>query len=165
MSFHATYSARNVVTNYSGLDISEGRPEDVFITIAENSDRASFRKGIDGHTSSALSSDNSYIVTLSYFPESATAKILTGIYSALKLAQTTDAATLGAVPLGIADPSGGTIFAASEAVMQSRGDTSLGEDTGTIDFVFYVESGAITALPEDLAKAVAEGLDGLGLSL
>lgn len=165
MSFHATFSAKQVLVNYAGVDMSEGRPDDVFITISETSPRASFRKGVDGNTSAALSSDHSAQVTLSFFPESTNAKLMTSTYYALREAQKGDSPVLGAFPLGVVDPSGSIAVGALEAVLESMADRSIGNDTGTIDFVFYVENLVGTALPSDLASDAANLGSALGITL
>lgn len=165
MSFHAPYSAKQVTVNYAAGDFSEGRPDDVFITISESAPRATFRKGVDGNTSAALSSDHSSQVTLSFFPESDSAKLLSNIYYALRSSQRGDSPTLGAYNLVVLDPSGSIIIEAEEAVLESMSDRSLGNDTGTIDFVFYVETLLGGSLPADLAQEANKVLGALGVSV
>ena len=165
MAFHETFSAKNVVINYSGVDLSQGRPEDAFVTIAQGAPRANFRKGLDGNTSAALSADNSVTVTLSLFPESNAAKVLTGIYYGLKLAHDQGEVILGALPLGIVDPSGTIFLVAKEAVIMNIGDLSLGEDTGTLDFEFYVEDAVAVPLTGELATKLSGALNELGVSV
>jgi len=164
MSFHETYSAKNVVSNFSGIDVSQGRPDDAFITISQGSPRVNMRKGLDGNTSSALTADNSVTVTLSYFPESNAAKVLTALYYGLKASNDAGKPILGALPLGLSDPSGTVFLIAQEAVMVNIGDLSLGEDTGTMDFEFYVEDALITPLTGELADKLTAGLKELGVS-
>lgn len=146
MSLLRTYSARAVNIVYAGITLNDGRPDDVFITIAENADRVSFRKGMSGDTSVSLSPDHSGTITLSFFPESQAAKGLTNIYSALREMERrgdTQPANIGVAgtgtPLAVIDPSGSIILAATEAVIQSTSERSLGEDTGTISFTFFVD--------------------------
>lgn len=165
MSFHETFSAKNVVVNYSGVDLSQGRPEDAFLTISQGAPRANFRKGVDGNTSAALSADNSVTVTLSLFPESNAAKVLTGIYYGLKLSHDQGQPVLGALPLGIVDPSGTIFLVAQEAVLVNMGDLSLGEDTGTMDFEFYVEDAIAVPLTGEIAGKLSGALSTLGVSV
>lgn len=163
MAFHGTYAARNVLTNYAGIDLSSGIPEDTFISMTENTGRASFRKGLDGNTSASISPDNSYTVTLSFFPESATAQALTNLYSTLRVADEAGEQTLAAFPLGIYDPSGSGILGSLEAVIQKAGDQSYGADTGTVDFEFYVESGFKFAAKGDTLDSIKETLKEIGI--
>lgn len=164
MSFHETYSAKNVVSNFSGIDVSKGRPDDAFVTISQGSPRVNMRKGLDGNTSAALSADNSVTVTLSYFPESNAAKVLVALYYGLKQSHDAGKPILGALPLGLADPSGTIFLIAKEAVLVNIGDLSLSEDTGTLDFEFYVEDAIATPLTGELGDKVASGLSELGIS-
>lgn len=164
MAFHETYSAKSVVINYAGAVLTKGRPEDAFISIAQGAPRANFRKGLDGNTSAALSADNSVTVTLSFFPESNSAKILSGLYYGLKLSHDQGKPILGALPLGITDPSGTIFLIAEEAVLVNMSDLSLGEDTGTIDFEFYVENAIATPLSGELADKLSSALTELGIS-
>ena len=165
MSFHSTYSARNVTVVYAGANLSEGRPEDVYITISENSPRASFRKGLDGNTSAALSSDHSVTLTLSFYPESTTAKVLSGIYYGLKELERTGTALLGAYPLVINDPSGAaSLLVADEAVLMEKGDSSFGADSGTVDFTFYIEDARQAVLPAELEAIVNASLGNLAVT-
>lgn len=164
MSFHPTYSAKAVVINYAGADLTEGRPEGAFITVAQGAPRAAFRKGVDGNTSNSLSADNSVTVTLSLFPESNAGKVLTGIYYGLKAAHSAGEVVLGALPLGVVDPSGTIFLAAKEAVLMNIGDLTLSEDTGTMDFEFYVEDAVATPLTGELADKLASALSELGVS-
>lgn len=151
--FHSTYSAKNVLINYSGRDLSDGRPDgQAFVTISQGAPRASFRKGVDGNTAASLSADNSVTITLSLFPESDNAKILGAIYYGLKQAHDAGKPVLGALPLGLSDPAGTIFLIAKEAVLMNIGDLSLSEDTGTIDFEFYVENAIATPLEGDLAE-------------
>lgn len=171
MAFLQTYSRRGVSTVYAGKDLSEGRPDDVFITIEQNAERVSFRKGFSGDTSSSLSSDHSLKVTLTYFPESRTAKFLTNFYNIISQSEvllrnndfkTTfgqiegDLKKLGfksfaasgillPAPLILEDLSGAVVLDAPQAVLYNRTETSLGEDTGTVSFEFFVEEGFISS--------------------
>lgn len=165
MSFHETFSAKNVVVNYAATDVSQGRPEDAFISISQGAPRASFRKGLDGNTSAALSADNSVTVTLSLFPESNSAKILTGLYYGLKQSLRQGEAVLGALPLIIADPSGTIFLVANETVLMNIGDLSLGEDTGTIDFEFYVEDALAAPLTGELADLLSNATKDAGIKV
>lgn len=146
MSLLRTYSARAVNIIYAGATLNSGRPDDVFITIAENADRVSFRKGMSGDTSVSLSPDHSGTITLSFFPESQSAKSLTNIYASLREMERRgdkQPANIGVAgtgtPLVVVDPSGSIILVATEAVMQSVSERSLGDDTGTISFTFFVD--------------------------
>lgn len=165
MAFHETFSAKSVVVNYSGVDLSQGRPEDAFLTISQGAPRANFRKGVDGNTSASLAADNSVTVTLSLFPESNSAKVLTGLYYGLKLSHDAGKPILGALPLGIADPSGTIFLIAKEAVLVNMGDLSLGEDTGTLDFEFYVEDAIAVPLTGEIATKLAGALSAIGVSV
>jgi hypothetical protein len=165
MSFHETFSAKNVVINYAATDISTGRPEDAFITISQGAPRAAFRKGLDGNTSASLSADNSVTVTLSLFPESNSAKILTGLYYAFKQALRQGEAVLGALPLIVADPSGTIFLVAKETVLMNLGDLSLSEDTGTIDFEFYVEDALASPLTGELADILSNATKDAGVKV
>jgi len=69
MSFHQTYSMGNVNINYGGFDITDGRGADAYLSISNNTPRASFRKGADGNTSASLSSDHSVTLTLTYMED------------------------------------------------------------------------------------------------
>ena len=165
MSFLSPYSARNVIVNYAGQLLNDGRPEDVFINVSEGSPRLSTRKGNSGDTSVSLSPDHSAVVSLTFYPESKAGKVLTGIYYALKNYESVGEPVLGAVPLSIVDPSGGYYLACAEATMMNKTDTSLGSDTGTVTFEFYVEQAIQGSLPEDYAGDVAAALNDLGISV
>lgn len=165
MAFHPTYSSRRVVINYAGVNLSDGKAEDAFLTIAHNTPRASYRKGADGNTSAALSSDMSLTVTISMFPESSAAKALGIAYYGLREAERQGAGVLGAVPLGIVDEAGTTILTTTEAVLTNVGDLSLGQDTGTIDFEFYVENAILSPAPAEVADLAASALDALSVSV
>lgn len=165
MAFLSTYSPRNVLVNYAAAILDSGRSDDVWITISQNAPRASFRKGNSGDTSAALSADHSVTVTLSFYPESQSAKALTGIYNGLKAAERSGNPVLGAYPLVISDPSGATLLLAKEAVLMNSGDISLGSDTGTVDFEFFVEDALQLPLEGDLAEEVNSSLDELGIQL
>lgn len=159
MSFHDAYSPREVLIIY-GVDISEGKSDDAFITISRNSERVTTRAGNDGRYSATLSADRGGTVTLSYFPESNSAKLLQGIYTALQQSN-----TLGDLPLVIIDPSGTLVVAAAEATLSSTGDMTLGTDTGTIDFVFTAPE-LITApadLPDEVQDLLNQARDALGI--
>lgn len=163
MAFHATYSPKNFVVNYAGIDLSEGRPEDTFISISQSAPRAGMRKGLDGNTSTALSSDHSVTLTLSFYPESETAKKLAALYHSLRFAEMTGDVTLGAAPLVLSENSGATFLSAPETVLVNMGDQSFGADTGTIDFEFYVETAAQMTLPSNIAAEVTRAFDGFGI--
>lgn len=163
MAFHNTYSAKNFVVNYAGIDLSEGRPEDGFISISQNTPRAAMRKGLDGNTAASLSSDHSVNLTLSFFPESETAKKLAALYHSLRLAEMTGDVTLGAAPLVLSENSGATFLSAPETVLVNMGDQSFGADTGTVDFEFYVETAAQITLPANIAADVTKAFDGFGV--
>lgn len=166
MSFHTTYSAKHVITNYAGVDLSEGRPEDVFLTITESAPRASFRKGVDGNTAPSLSTDHSATVTLTFFPQSNNGKLMTALYYSLKQAAKGDEPVLGAFPLVISDPSGSILIAAPEAVLMNKGDNSFGNNTGEVSFEFYVEDVFGISLPEgELADTLNNALGDLGISI
>ena len=171
MAFLQTYSRRAVQTVWAGQDLSNGRPDDVFITIEQNAERVGFRKGFSGDTASSLSSDHSLKVTLTFFPESEAAKRLTAFYNVTSQAERTlslqgvagaiDAATAGLSALGftavvangilfpapllIKDLSGAVVLEAPQVVLYNRTETSLGEDTGTVSFEFFVEEGFLSS--------------------
>ena len=163
MSFLKTYSARGVNINYAGVSLNEGRPEDAFITIAENAPRVAMRKGLSGDTSSALSPDHSVLVTLSFFPESLSASVLSVIYNGLKAAEMAGTPVLGAVPLYINDPSGSTLLVAAEAVLTNKEETSLGADSGSVSFEFYVETGYQFTGAQKVQSAATKALENLGI--
>ena len=171
MAFLQTYSSRAVQTVWAGQDISNGRPDDVFITIEQNAERVGFRKGFSGDTASSLSSDHSLKVTLTFFPESEAAKRLTAFYNVTSQAERSlgllgsagasanamvSLISLGftavvangvlfPAPLIIKDISGGVVLDAPQVVLYNRTETSLGEDTGTVSFEFYVEEGFLSS--------------------
>lgn len=163
MSFLSTYSPRNVIVNYAGTNFNSGRVDDVFVNIAEGSPRISTRKGNSGDTSVALSSDHSAIVTLSFYPESQSGKIMTGLYYGLKNAESVGKVILGSVPLSIIDPSGGVYLTCAEAVLMNKTDTTLGADTGTISFEFYVEQAVQGSLPDEYEADVQSALAYIGV--
>ena len=163
MSLLATYSPRNVLVNYAGVLLNSGRPEDVFITITENAPRASFRKGLSGDTSSALSPDHSATITLSFYPESNTAKVLSLIYFGLKNAEAAGTPVLGAVPLVITEPAGSTLMVCPQAVLMNKTETSLGADTGTVSFEFFVEHAVQAVATPELMAEMNKGLSELGV--
>ena len=163
MAFLTPYSARNVTISYAGIPLNQGRPEDVFFTVAENAQRMTPRKGLSGDTSVSLSSDHSTLVTLSFFPESDAAKVLTAIYYSLKEAERAGTPALGAAPLMVSDPSGITLLASPQAALQNKTETSFGADTGTISFEFYVEEALIKPLPADIAGQISAAKAALGV--
>lgn len=165
MAFLQTYSARNVLINYAGVILNSGRPEDTFLTISENAPRASFRKGLSGDTSSALSPDHSVTITLTFFPESRSAQALSLIYNGLKDSERFGNPVLGAVPMVISDPSGSTFVAAGEVVMFNKTETGLGADTGSISFEFYAEEAFQVAVGAELNEEANKGLRELGVQV
>lgn len=165
MSFFNTYSMRAVLIEYATLDLTDGKPEDGFLTVTQNAPRATFRKGGNGNTSVSLSADHSVRVTLSLFPESPAAIKLRNFYSGLKLAERTENPILAALPLVISDPSGAYGMIALEAALESVGDVGLGADTGTLDFVFYVEDAYESKLAGELGEEVSKALSSIGIDL
>lgn len=165
MSFLSTYSPRNVVVNYAGALFNSGRTDDVFVSITEGAERISTRKGLSGDTSVALSSDHSCTVSLTFYPESQSGKIMTGLYHGLKKAERDGNVVLGAAPLVIVDPSGSVFLTCNEAVIQSKSDTTLGADTATVTFDFYVESATQGALPDEYSNEVTAALNYLGVAV
>ena len=171
MAFLQTYSRRGVSTVWAGKNLSEGRPDDVFITIEQNAERVGFRKGFSGDTASSLSSDHSLKVTLTFFPESQSAKFLTQFYNVASRSETflrdydlgsafdtiqsqlrglgftsfAASTILLPAPLLIEDLSGAVVLDAPQAVLYNRTETSLGEDTGTVSFEFFVEEGFLSS--------------------
>ena len=168
MSFHSnlkTYSARDVTIAYAGQSLNNGIPEDAFLTITPNAPRASFRKGLDGNTSAAISSDTSHNVVLSLFPESKAATILQTYYGLLRAAELAGEPILGAGPLLIQDQSNLPFFGAAQTVLMNVGESSYGADTGTVDFEFYVEGGiALTTDGDDFESAALMLAVSLGVS-
>lgn len=164
MAFLTPYSARNVFVGYAGVLLNSGRPEDVFFTVAWNAPRTAMRKGLSGDTSASISPDHSAIVTLSFYPESLTAKVLGGMYTTMKVAESKGLAILGAAPLVIKDPTGSMFLTCREAVIQNQTDMSFGADTGTISFEFFVEEALIAPLPGLVADQVIKGGEKLGLT-
>lgn len=165
MSFHKTYSMRNVDIDYALLDLNVGKADDAYLTISQGAPRASYRKGADGNTSASLSADHSVTVTLSLFPESEAAVKLQAIYDALKASERAGEPVLGAVPLVISDPSLAANILSLEAVLTNVGDLTLGQDTGTKDFEFYVEDALSNPLLGDLAADLQKAKDDLGITI
>ena len=161
MAFHETYTQRGVLLNYGLVDITTGISS---VDIAENNERVSFRKDISGDTAATVNADNSYTLTLSYFPESRSAKILRTAYQAMRSASTADA-VLGDLPFTISEPSGAMLLTAEKAVIQSIGNTTLGEDTGTVDVVMYLESAYVLGLPADIAQDVNTMISALNIEI
>jgi hypothetical protein len=158
MSFHSPYTARNVIISYAGQELSGGIPEDAFLTITPNAPRASFRKGLSGNTSASISSDTSYNIVLSLYPESQSATILQTFYGLLRAGELAGFPILGAGPLMIQDESNLPFFGAPQTVLMNVGESSYGADTGTIDFEFYVESGLVLTASTDDFEAAADML-------
>lgn len=160
MAFHATYSAREVLITYLGVDLSEGKADDTFMTVSDNSPRTTMTKGADGNTAVSLSPDRSGTVTLTLFTTSDTCKRLTATYEILR-----SSGLLGAAPLTVTDPSGATLVVAAQAVLTERGENSLGLGENTRDFTFYCETMFDIALDEDIAKEVNDTLKGASIGL
>lgn len=157
--FHSNYNPRNVIINYATVTFNSGFSEDVYFSISENSPRLSVRTGNSGDSSPAISADRSAIVTLTFMPQSLSAKILTSIYYGLRESDSTDTNFLGAAPMVIQDPSGSVFIVCKEAVLQSMSEQSLGADTGTVSFEFFVqEVKQVTALPESYQAEVSKAL-------
>lgn len=161
MSFLTPYSARNVIINYGGVTLNDGRPEDVFFTVAWNAPRTAMRKGLSGDTSASISSDHSALVTLSFYPESRAAKILGNIFSSLRISEGKGKPILGKATLVIIDPSGSMFLGCREAVIQNQTDLSFGADTGNVSFEFFVEEAFIGAVPADLKAEVDATIDAM----
>lgn len=155
----------NVNINYSGFDITDGRGADAYLSISNNTPRASFRKGADGNTSASLSSDHSVTLTLTYFPESETANGLQFLYYSLKKLERAGQPILGSFPLIMEDPSGSIAFAAKDAVLMNLGDISLGEDTGEVELEFYVEDAAQIAYADEYQQVLSGLLAPLNLPI
>jgi hypothetical protein len=161
MSFHTPYASVATTINYAGVILETGKGDDVWLNVSYNSPRASFRKGADGNTSASISPDRSGTVTLTYFAESNSAKILQGIYTGLQ--ELDGLAVLGAVPLAVSDPSGAIIFGAKEAVLMEIGDAGYSSDTPTVDYTFYVEDLTVVNLPPELAAQVDAAVNTLSV--
>tara|TARA_Y100000310_G_scaffold74348_1_gene70504 strand:- start:31553 stop:32032 length:480 start_codon:yes stop_codon:yes gene_type:complete len=156
--FHTPYSARGVLVNYANVDITEGKSDDVYLTISRNSPRISTRVGGDGRYSTALSPDRGVTVVLSFFPESNSAKIMAAVYEALVASD-----TLGAIRLDITDPSGSINLIADEAALSEEGGRSYGGDSGTVDYTFIVPEAALFPLEGDAALSFSQAREALSI--
>lgn len=162
MSLHTPYASVATTINYAGVILETGKGDDVWLNVSRNSPRASFRAGADGNHSASISPDRSGTVTLTYFAESNSAKILQGIYSGLQ--ELDGIAVLGAVPLAITDPSGAIILGADQAVFTSIGDAGFSSDTPTLDFEFFVPDLYTVGLPPELAAQVDAAVGQLSIA-
>lgn len=163
IGFHTPFCARNVTIEYALLDISSGLAEDAFFSISENAPRLATRAGVNGKHAASLSSDLSVTVEITLFPESDAAKVLTAAYMALKESSRTGVNVLGAVPLTVKDASGVVWLEALEATMMSYSGMTLGADTGTVTFTFFVPDAAVLTLPSDLATQLNNVKTNLGV--
>lgn len=155
MSFHKTYSARGTVVNYAGMDLTPGKSDGEYLTISYVSDRVNIREGMDGNASIAVLPTHSVTVTYTLFPESESAQLLQAFDGLLRNAERTGNPFAGDLPFAVAADAG-VLIATPSAVLQSVGDQSLGENTGTIDFVFYCQDARIIQLPENIGNTVNE---------
>lgn len=150
MSFHKTYSARNVNVVFAGLDLSSGKNDGEFITVSWNEDRVNVREGMDGNASLSVLPNHSATVTYTLFPESQSAKKLTAFDFTLREIERNGGNYAGVLPLTISDKSGTILLFAPSAILMKTGDVGLGEDSGTQEFTFYVHNARITTSGIDL---------------
>lgn len=155
MSYLTTYSSRGVIINYASLVLAAGKGEDTFMTMEYSSDRFTTTTGASGDTAVSLSPDQSGTITLTYQATSESAKLLTGLHGALRVAERAGEPLLLAVPLVIVDPSGSTVLAVAEAALMSVGTNTLGLGENTRDFVFHCAEVFETALSDELADKLA----------
>lgn len=159
------YSPRNVAIVYGPFVLKSGRANETFVTISRNTQRASVRMGFGGDPSVALTSDHSYTITLSFFPEYDSAKLLNAYYQGLAAAERAGKPYTGALPLVITDPTGLNSLVCNEAMIMEHGDFEYGEDTGVITFTFLVPEAVQGPLPTELAGRVSNALKGVGVDL
>lgn len=157
-SFHNTYSAKAVVINYCGVDLSEGKGEDVFLTIKHNNPRMVFTEGADGNVAPSINPIQSMRFTLTLFNTSKACQLLTNIYQALRVSDNSASPTNVALPLGITDPSGATTVLAAQCVLEEIGDNTLGMGANTRDFTFYTPHGVEIGLDSDGIKAAKDAI-------
>ena len=162
--FLQPYSARNVSVIWGPINLAGGRADEAFATITRNAPRASTRAGFSGDISVSLSTDHSYNVTLSFFPESDSAKVLNGVFQALAAAERAGQPLTGAMPLVITDPTGLNTLVCREAMMLEHSDIEYAENTGVIIFTFMVAEAVQGPLPQDVAQIVSNAVKGLGLN-
>ena len=161
MTYLSTYSCRNVVISYAGLNLESGKGDDTFLTIEYEADRFSYTTGCSGDTAVSLSPNHGAKITLTYQATSDSARLLAFLHGGMRAAELKGVPTLGAVPILVADPSGSTFALAKEAALVSVGTNTLGLGENTRDFVFHTPMLAETALPSALSGSIGS----LGLSL
>ena len=159
--FHSTYAARDVNIVYAGVDLSNGKGEDVYLTIERSGGRVTFTEGADGRTAPSINPTQSGNITLTLFPTSQAGKMLTAMYEALIVSDAGDTPKLGALPLTILDPSGATFVIAEEAVFMEIGSNSLGLAAGSRDYKFYVQNLHEVSLPAAVAGKLDTAFDTL----
>jgi hypothetical protein len=152
--YNTTYSSRGVLITYAGLDLKSGKGEDTFFTMEYTSDRFSATVGASGDVSPSISPDQSGKITLTYQAASQSCKLLVALHGALRASELAGKPILGAVPLGIVDPSGTTLVVAAQAAMMSVGTNTLGLGENTRDFVFHVPSMVETAFDEAMEQQI-----------
>lgn len=145
-SFHTVYSPKNVSMRYCGIDLNEGKGEDVFLTVKRNNPRMTFKEGVDGMVAPSVNPIQSARYVLTLFTTSEACQTLTNLYQALTtLYAGTDSIPaidyMVALPFTVTDPSGSTLMVAPQAVLEEMGDNTLGMGAGTRDFTFYAPVG------------------------
>lgn len=145
-NFHTVYSPKNVSMRYCGVELNEGKGEDVFLTIKRNNPRISFAEGVDGMVAPSINPIQSVRYTITLFTTSEACQKLTNLYQALVLLDNGIGGVAGfdklvALPFTVTDPSGSTLMWAEQAVLEEVGDNSLGLAVGTRDFTFYAPHG------------------------
>lgn len=163
MGFHKTFSSRDVVINYAGMDITGGKGETNFLTISRNAERVNIRQGLDGKASIAVKSDHTITVTYTVFPETQTAETLMGIDEALRNAERSGVIISGELPFTVTDPSGVILLAATNAVLIGYGDQSFGENTGEVEFTFHLQDVVKLNLNLDIASEINSKIAGANL--
>lgn len=163
-NFHDAYSHKAIKVNYGLVDLSAGLAKDTSMKITFNTPEIfAAVPDKDGNQAVSLRSDNSAIITFTFFASSANCKTLTNLYTSLKRTAASDDPKFLYAPLTITDPSGVVFAECPQAALMSKGELSIGDDIGTVDFDFYVADIYQIAVNSNIANPVTKILSSAGI--
>ena len=164
MGLHATFSTGLLKVSYAGVDLSDGKAADGFLSISRGSPRFTTEAGLDGFHATNISLDNSATITLTYFVVSEVATTLKNLYQIARINDKQQAALLEA-PFIIKDPSNKVLFAAEKAALMNNGDEEYGSGAPTVSFDFFIPDLTQASVPEKVAGKVNSIASDLGIGI